>query len=236
MRLPIETKIEDMGVGGHQRAHIMLCVLTLGMVPIEFLIAFGRLKMPMNGTVVSHVEKGFEVGIARNRCVEALLAMPKESRPKYLFFLGDDMLAPWDGLEKLLEAMGTKEWDYLSGLYYIKGEPPTPLAWRADHIGRLVPGRDFKVGEVIQVDLTGVDFTLIRTSLLEKFKEEYGPPYFKTGTTDSKDLKNYKKIPGLVSHTEDYYFLNRAKALGARIGVHTGVRVSHLDIKSGYIY
>ena len=234
MRLPTETRIQDISVGGHQRVHMMLCILTLGMVPIEFLVAFGRLKMPMNGTVISHVEKGFEVGKARNRCVEALLSMPTDQRPKYLLFIGDDMLPPWDGLEKLLEAMG--EWDVLTGLYYLKGEPPTPLAWRADIVGRMIPGVHFKMGEVIQVDLTGMDFTLIRTSLLEKFQEEYGPPFFKTGTTDSREFKNYKRLPGMVSHTEDFYFLRKAEAIGARIGVHTGVRVSHLDIKAGYIY
>lgn len=236
MRLPTETRIEDISVGGHQRAHIMLCILTLGMVPIEFLVAFGRLKMPMNGVVVSHVEKGFEVGMARNRCVEAVLSIEEKSRPKFLFFIGDDMLPPWDGLEKLLETMDPGKWDCLTGLYYLKGEPPTPLMWRDDHVGRLIPGRDFNVGEVVQVDFTGVDFTLIRTSLLAKFQKEYGPPYFKTGTTETKDLKNYKKLPGMVAHTEDFYFYNRAKALGARIGVHTGIRVAHLNIQSGHIY
>lgn len=236
MRMPEETRIEDISVGRHERVHIMLCILTLGMVPIEFLVAFGRLRMPMNGSIISHVEKGFEVAVARNRCVEALLAMESKSQPKFLMFIGDDMLPPWDGLERLLAEMDPGKWDCLTGMYYIKGEPPTPLIWRDDVIGRLIPGRDFNVGEIVQVEFTGLDFTLIRTSMLKKFQKEYGNIFFKTGTTDTKDLINYKKLPGLITHTEDYYFYNRARAVGARIGVHTGIRVAHLNIHTGHIY
>jgi hypothetical protein len=127
----------------------------------------------INGQVFQHIIKGMEVGHGRNQAVQFIMNMPKEERPKWLFFLGDDMIPPWDGLVKLYETAEYEKWDALTGMYFWKGEPPTPLIWRDDHIGRLIPGKHFNVGEVIDVDLTGLDFTLIRTSLLEKMESPW---------------------------------------------------------------
>lgn len=236
MRMPQETKIEDIELGSHQRCHIMCAVLTLGMVPIEFVVGFGRMQMPINGQVFQHIIKGMEVGKARNLAVEYMFKMPKEHRPKYLFFLGDDMIPPWDGFVKLYNEMEANKWDVLTGLYFWKGEPPTPLVWRDDHIGRMVPGKDFKVGDVIWVDMTGLDFTLIRTSMLEQLEA----PYFKTGpslrTAMPKAIGEHADPKSIVMHTEDVWFYNKVRKLGGKIGVHTGVRVAHIDVKSGMIF
>lgn len=235
MRINKEAKVEDIEIGSHQRCHIMVTVLSLGMVPIEWCVAFGRMQMPINGQVFSHFIKGMEVGEARNMAVKHIMDMPKKDRPRWLFFLGDDMLPPWDGFVRLYEEAEHNKWDCLTGLYFWKGEPPTPLTWRDDHIGRLIPGRDFNVGDIIWVDLTGLDFTLIRTDLLEKME----PPWFKTGpslrSSVPNAVKDYSK-EGIVQHTEDVWFYGKAKRLGAKIGVHTGVRVSHIDVQSGMIF
>src|SRR5688500_4810400 len=151
MRIPESSKLEDMILGSHQRCHIMLAIPTLGMVPIEFMFAAMRMQMPINGQVFQHIVKGMEVGKARNKAVEDLMAMKKEDRPKYLFFLGDDMIPEWDAFVKLYEACEEEKWDVLTGLYFWKGEPPTPLIWRDDHVGRMVPGKDFKIGERVWV-------------------------------------------------------------------------------------
>ena len=241
MRMPAETKIEDIALGSHQRCHIMCTVLTLGMVPIEFVVGFGRMQMPINGQVFQHIIKGMEVGKARNLAVEHVFQIPKEERPKWLFFLGDDMIPPWDGFVRLYEEAELNKWDCLTGLYYWKGEPPTPLTWRNNHLGRLKPGIDFAPGEVIWVDLTGLDFTLIRVSLLEKMAEAYPKSeFFKTGPSLRSSIPDaiarYADPQSIIMHTEDVWFYNRAKELGAKIGVHTGVRVAHFDVKSGAIY
>lgn len=236
MRMPQDTALDDIEIGSHQRCHIMVAIPTLGMVPIEFVVGFGRLQMPINGQVFQHIVRGFEVGDARNRCVKDLLAMPKKDRPKWLFFYGDDMVPAYDGFVKLYEEASRNNWDCLTGFYYWKGEPPTPLTWRDNHIGRLIAGKDFNVGEVIEVDMTGLDFTLIRTSLLEEME----PPYFKTGPSLRKDIpkaiETYINNESVVQHTEDVWFYGKAKKLGAKVGVHTGVRVGHFDHRSGLMY
>lgn len=228
MRLSKDSKIEDIVVGNHKRANILVAIPTLGMVPIEFVVGFGRLQFPVNGVVENMIVKNMEVGDARNYVVNEVLKRPIEFRPKYIFFLGDDMIPPWDGLLKLYEEMEVGNWDWLTGLYYWKGEPPTPLTWRDDCIGRLIPGKHFKVGEVIWVDLTGLDFTLLRVETLAKIDG----PWFKTGPS-KLDGKNGVEV---VRHTEDVYFANKLKKINGRIGVHTGVRVAHIDVKSGMIF
>lgn len=238
MRLEKEARIEDIVVGSHKRPHILTSFITLGMVPIEWHIASSRLQYPINGQVLSHAVKGFEVGDARNQAVIHLMNIAKEHRPKWLFFFGDDMLPPWDGFVKLYEEAEKNGWDCLTGLYRMKQDGfPVFLTWRDNHIGRLHPGVHYQIGDVIDVDLTGLDFTLIKTSLLEQM--EY--PYFKTGPSKRADVpgavrKYSTKDEGVVLHTEDVWFYNKAKMLGAKIGVHTGIRVSHLDVKTGWIY
>ena len=242
MRMPEDTKVEDIEVGSHARCNIMCSILTLGMVPIEWVVGFGRMQMPINGRVSQHIVKGQEVGKARNMCADHILGMPKNERPKWMFFLGDDMIPSWDGFVKLYEEAEKGKWDCLTGLYHVKQEPPTPLMWRNDIIGRMKPGRDFKVGEVVRVDMTGLDFTLIRVSILERMAAEQEGPFFKTGPTPQSEIptgiKGYRSddTRSINLHTEDYWFYNKVKELDGTIGVHTGVRVAHLDVYSGAIY
>jgi len=236
MRFQKDAELKDIDVGSHRRAHVMMCIPTLGMVSIKFMFGGMRLQMPTNGQVFQHIIEGLEVGEARNKAVEDLMSLKKEERPEYLFFFGDDMIPDWDAFVKLYDAMQEEQWDMLTGLYFLKGEPPTPLMWRDEIVGAMKPGRDFVLGERVRVDLTGLDFTLIRTSLLEKMKS----PWFKTGPSKYSEmyevLEPYIGLNGFVSHTEDAWFIQKSRPFGAKIGVHTGVRVSHLDIKSGSIY
>jgi len=236
MRFQKDAKIEDIDTGSHKRSHVMMCIPTLGMVSIRFMFAAMRMQMPMNGQVFQHIIEGMEVGKARNKAVEDLMTLKKEERPEYLFFLGDDMIPEWDAFVKLYETMEEEQWDMLTGMYYLKGEPPTPLIWRDDHVGRMKAGIDFTVGDRVRVDLTGLDFTLIRVSLLEKIES----PWFKTGPSSYQEmydvLEPHINPGGFVSHTEDAWFMQKAKKFKAKIGVHTGVRVSHLDVNSGSIY
>lgn len=235
MRVAPETKIEDIVVGDHRKPHFITVVPTLGMVPIEFHIASSRLQSPVNAISAMLAVKGMEVGVARNYAINEILKA--DPCPEYIFFLGDDMLPPWDGLVKLYSAISTGEWDCLTGLYYWKGEPPTPLTWRKGKVGPLLPDIDFILGEIVQVDVTGMDFTLIRTEALRKM--DPNEAYFKSGPGTALELEEYGEyVPKdkVIQWTEDVYFCGKAIRAGLRIGVHTGVRVAHLDVKTGAIW
>ncbi len=245
MRLATETKIEDMVIGHHRRPHFVTAIPTFGMVPIEFVVAFGRLQIPVNAASASMIIKGMEIGHARNMIVEKVLAM--ENPPRYIFMFGDDMLPPWDGLVKLYEVVESDpSWDVLTGLYYWKGYPPTPLMWRDDAVGPMVPGVHFQLGEVVQVGVTGMDFTLIRVDFLKQVTPPNGQ-FFRTGpgmfnrqnvvaSLFPEDGKKEAPPASIVTFTEDVWFCDLVRQAGGRVGVHTGVRVAHLDVRTGVVY
>lgn len=235
MRLEKELQISDMVVGNHKRATFLVCLLTLGMVPIEYHIASSRLAYPLNGRAHSVIVKRYEVGKARDYCVENLLKMPKEKRPDYMFFFGDDMIPEWDGLIKLYTEMATGKWDVLTGLYFLKQDEPVGLTWRNDQIGYMYPGTHYKLGDVIDVDITGMDFTLISAEFLEKMEKEIKPPYFQSGPGPLPYPEYFDKNT-IVTYTEDVYFLHKVRICGGRIGVHTGVKVGHYDVNTGMIF
>lgn len=217
-------KEPEMIVGGHRRATFLVAIPNLGMVPIEFVLGFARLQMPMNCLTESFIVKGMEVGVARNYSAERLMQM--KPRPEYLFFYGDDMIANWDSLLILYEEMKTGKWDILSALYYMKSEPPHPVMGRKDTGGALQPHVDYVPGQPIDVDLCGLDFCLIKSEVFEKIS---GPPWFKTGP----DMKDNKYISVF---TEDVFFCDKVLEAGLRIGVHTGCKVGHLYYKTGEIF
>jgi hypothetical protein len=79
------------------------------------------------------------------------------------------------------------------------------------------PGADCQFGDIVEIERSGFHFVMHPLSLLEKFTE--AP--FTIGADD---------------HAEDYAFCRRARDLGARIWVHTGLPVAHIgDDGSAYL-
>jgi hypothetical protein len=223
MRLNATGEVE-IGQGDHIPTTFLLGIPTFGMVPIEFVVSFGRMSLPMSSYVEMKIAKGMEVGVARNWIVEKMLKMA--SHPTYLLFVGDDMLPPWDGLLMLHEEMKTGKWDVLSGLYFKKGDPPEPLLYRLEIPGPLLDKVHYNLGEVVPVDRTGLDFTLIKSNIFTKLGP---PPWFKTAIqTDSKG--------SMCVHTEDTFFYDKCRNAGLKVGVHTGVRVAHYLINAGEVF
>ena len=219
--------------GNQKRLSLLVAIPTFGMVPIEWAVSFTRLQMPVNCNAHSIVVTKQEVGIARNYIVEHLLKM--RPRPEYLLFVGDDMLPPWYGVIKLHQEMMKGEFDVIAGLYFIKQkEIPVPIIWRKEVEGYLEPYKHYQPGEVVPVDICGNDFTIFKTEIFEKITY----PWFATAFTKIDDVNNMdkSKFKSLVAFTEDVYFCDKAKQLGFKIGVHTGVRVSHLNVKTGEVY
>lgn len=230
VRMEPETKIVT---GDHKRGSFLVVIPTLGTVDIAFMVAFSRLAMPMNAKHHSLIVSKMEVGQARQYAAEYALAM--KPRPEFILFLGDDNIPPWNAVHMLYQAAIDGGWDVLTGLYHIKNQGmPVPLAWRKDVIGWLKPNVHYTPGEVVSVDHTGMDCTLVRVSLFDRMTA----PYFKTGPSLKEELgatDDGKSI--LTLHTEDIYFLERAKAqANAKVGVHTGVKVGHLDTATGEVY
>lgn len=232
MRLPQDLNVADVMIGTHKRPSLVMGIPTLtGMIPIGVVMGMTRLLLPLNGIHGVELVQAVEVGQARSIIADAVLAVPEERQPEFLFFYGDDMIPEWWHLVKLYEEAHAGKWDVLAGLYYWKNIPPVPLCWRRDKTGRPVAGIDFKPGEVIECDVVGMDFTLIKMELLRRLRREHpNTPLFKTGPGAKSD-------GGLIQFTEDVYFCSFAqRAAGAKIGCATGIRVAHLDIRTGQVF
>lgn len=236
MQVAEDTKTVDIE-SGHKRPAFVYVMLTFGMVPVEHYVSALRLARPLNCKMDMMIEKlpsmrtikRVEVGKARDLICREILAYPLHQRPEYIFFFGDDMVPEWWHLVKLYEDAVAGDWDIVAGLYYVKQDlVPQPVLWRENMNGTLVEGRDYKIGEIVLSDIAGMDFTLIRPEILEKMT----PPFFKTGPTEIPNSPDKYWL-----HTEDGWFCRKAKyEARAKIGVHTGIRVAHIDTNTGEVY
>jgi hypothetical protein len=214
----------DVILGTHKRATFLKVLPTFGKLDVAYHVAAQRLVMPVNALVNALTIVGEEIGVARNKAAEMILSL--KPRPEFLFFFGDDMIPRYDALIRLWEIMRKETWDVLAALYYIKNDwMPTPILWRDEIPGILEEGVHYELGETVDTDICGLDFTLIRPEIFEKMK----PPYFKTGPTECKS-------GGVWLHTEDAYFVRKVKQTSGRVGVATSVRVAHLDVRTGELY
>lgn len=115
---------------------------------------------------------------------------------------------------------GHKGYDAIGGLYWIKSEPPLPMAFGdpkkpGDFKPRSVKAAIAK-GSVLEVNGIAMGCSLFRKDIFRKMKK----PYFKTTNGSTQDL----------------FWMKRAKAEhGARFGVACGVQVGHLDVTTGEV-
>lgn len=215
----------DTAIGTHKRATFFKVLPTFGKLDVAFHVAAQRLVMPVNALVEAFTIIGEEVGVARQKAIEMYMRLAKP--PELIFFYGDDMIPRYDALIRLWDIMRKETWDVLAAFYYVKQDfYPTPILWRDEIPGFLEEGIHYELGETVDSDICGMDFTLIRGDILKKID----PPYFKTGPTFDEDTK------GLWVHTEDAWFVRKVKQAGGRVGVATSVRVGHLDVTTGEIY
>ena len=203
---------------------IVHAVPTLGKTSLYWLAHTIALQIPIGAFGYFAIVQGYEVGIARQRAVEAVLAA--DPRPAYLFFHGDDMLSEDPlALKKLMILMRDLDLPAVSAIYYARNDAGEPLLWKKGLPTTLRPGVDFTLGDVIEVEGCGMDFCVIRTDLLAKIPM----PAFQT----HQSLRGGK----LSIYGEDAYFWRQFhKATGKRPHVATGIRVGHFDVASGRTY
>lgn len=118
---------------------------------------------------------------------------------------------------------GHKGYDAVSGLYFVKTDPPIPMAFGTPN--RSKKNLDFKPrsvaeavkkGAVIEVNGIAMGCSLFRKALFAKLPK----PWFKT----------------TPNATQDLYFCGNAKRKGARFGVHCGLRIGHYQAGTRTLY
>ena len=166
--------------------------------------------------------EGKPIAEARNELVQAAI----DNNCDYLFFLGDDVLAPGDSLIRLLQRMWDDPTVHLcTGMYWTKMWPTQPYVWRGMQRG---PYLDWKHGEYFEVDYAGCDCLLIR---LSPEIRALGPEWFSTTWLWEPE----QLVPSELA-TEDFYFYTRARQVGLKLRCDSNVQCIHEDRNSGMLF
>jgi hypothetical protein len=191
-----------------------------------------RLLKPMNVPILEMIISGHEVGEAYNQAIEQLLTNPGLKDFKYVLFMEDDVIIPFiqDSFGPLIELYKHLEtYDVASGLYWTKSEPSLPLVYGSGDIDDPIPfgvNLNWNAGDVVNVNGTGMGFTLMKRSIFEDPKLE--KPFFKTLN---------EVVPGGARlMTQDLYFYHNIKKLGYKICVDTSIKCGHLDLATETVY
>ncbi len=195
--------------------------------------AWKRLIKPMNVPVTEIVISGHEVGEAYEEAINQLLTNPALKQFKYVLFMEDDIIIPYipGSYGPLIELYKHLEggYDVANGLYWTKGDPSLPLIYGDGDIDKENPfevNLDWRPGDVVNVNGSGMGFTLMKRSIFED--ERLEKPFFKS--------VNEVRVTGPVSYTQDLYFYEKIKKLGYKICVDTNIRCGHLDFITEKVY
>lgn len=160
---------------------------------------------------------GEKVDVARNYLLERAL----ESGAKYLFFIGEDTVVPYDAFKRLHEVAEKNPGAVITGVYYIKLSGAMIMVREGNWI--TIPNVD--PGQLLEAWQTGMDCMLIPIDLLRKMKEEDSElPFCCIGMNVEDD------IPFVG---EDNFFVHRLHKMGAKLLVDTNVQCLHMDLASG---
>lgn len=187
-------EIAAQNLDGYEGLHIDLCGFSHGFVNIG----------------------GEAVDVARNYLIEQAL----ESGAKYLFFVGEDTVIPYDGFRILHETAEKNPDSMVVGVYYIKLSSPMIMI---NQNGYIIPA-NVEPGQVYEAWQTGLDAALIPIELLKKMKDDDPElPFTCIGN----------KINDLPFIGEDNFFVHRWRKLGYKLLVNTDVQCLHMDLASG---
>lgn len=160
---------------------------------------------------------GEKVDVARNYLIEQAL----ESGAKYLLFIGEDTVVPYDAFKKLMRTAEQNPDSVVTGVYYIKCSDAMIMVREGNWI--TIPNVD--PGQVIEAWQTGMDIMLIPIEILRQMKEEDPElPFCCIGTNINDE------IPFIG---EDNFFVHRLHKRGTKLLVDTDVQCLHMDLATG---
>ena len=158
------------------------------------------------------------VDVARNYLIESAL----ESKAKYMFFIGEDTVIPYDGFRLLHETAEKNPDAMVAGVYYLKTSSPMIYEVKDNYI----KPANVDPGQILEVRQIGMDALLIPTQLLQNIKNDDPEiPFCCIAAPNT-----FEGIPFIG---EDNFFVHRWHKKGYRILVNTDVQCLHCDLMSG---
>jgi len=185
--------------------------------PAQNLDGYEGLHIDLCGFSHAFVNIGGEaVDVARNYLMERAI----ESGAKYLLFVGEDTVLPYNGFLKLHETAEANPNSVVAGVYYIKLSVPMIMIKKD---GFITPA-NVDPGQVYEAWQTGMDAMLIPIEILKKLKEEESElPFCCIG----------HQIEDIPFIGEDNFFVYRIRKMGCKLLVNTDVQCLHADLKTG---
>jgi hypothetical protein len=176
------------------------------------------LHIDLNGFSHGFCNIGGEVvDVARNYLFERAL----ESGAKYMLFVGEDTVLPYDAFTILHKTAEENPNAVVTGVYYIKLSNAMIMQRIDNHI--IIPNVD--PGQLIDAWQTGMDVMLIPMHIIKAMKEQDPElPFCCIGNNISPD------IPFIG---EDNFFVHRLHKMGYKLLVNTDVQCLHMDLASG---
>ncbi len=160
---------------------------------------------------------GEKVDVARNYLIEQAL----ESGAKYMLFIGEDTVVPYDAFKKLMRTSEQHPDAVITGVYYIKCSDAMIMVREGDWI--TIPNVD--PGQIIDAWQTGMDIMLIPIKILQDMKAENPDlPFCCIGNNINDE------IPFIG---EDNFFVHRLHKRGTKLLVNTDVQCLHMDLATG---
>jgi len=168
-----------------------------------------------------------EVSAGYDWAVNLILSQPTLRDWKWMLCVEQDNLPPHDGFVQLVTYATEHDYDVLGGLYWIKGMDGVPQIWgdRADEVNFRPQPPDLS-GGVVDCWGTGMGFTLFRLDLFRDMEA----PWFYTPPEDGMWTQDLRFFDRLHKH-RDTVGLPPAK-----VGVHCGVKVGHIDLTTGDVW
>ena len=160
---------------------------------------------------------GEKVDVARNYLMEQAL----QSGAKYLLFVGEDTVLPYDAFKVLHKTAEENPGAVVTGVYYIKCSDAMIMV----RDGNWITIPDVAPGQLIEAWQTGMDVMLIPIEVLRQMKEEEPElPFCCIGTNINDE------IPFIG---EDNFFVHRLHKRGTKLLVNTDVQCLHMDLATG---
>lgn len=186
--------------------------------PAQSFNGYGLNHVDVMGNSFAYIDvEGQLVDVARNYLLEKAI---NDSNAKYLFFIGDDTVVPYDAFEILHNTAEANPGCIVTGVYYIKCSHAMISVKEKSYIK--VPNVD--PGQVFEAWQTGMDCMLIPLEVLRRMKTEEPELPFCCIANGIED------IPFVG---EDNFFLHRCRKHGVKVLVNTDVQCLHMDVATG---
>lgn len=163
---------------------------------------------------------GEVVDVARNYLFDRAL----ESGAKYMLFVGEDTVLPYDGFRNLHKTAEENPGCAVVGVYYIKFSAAMIMVKDGDYIRTANVDR----GQVFEVWQAGMDAMLIPISIIKAIQDNDPEIPF---TCIGNKINTGEEIIHFVG--EDNFFYHRLRQCGFKVLCNTDVQCLHVDLASG---